>query len=70
MALCETRVTDILLQTGFDESLFLWSQPGDGLREVSDEPPHGETNEAGKGTLYNAQVSAVQWSPEEGSHRG
>lgn len=40
-------------QTGLDESFPLVSQPGDGLGEVSSEPPHGNSNECGKGTLWN-----------------
>ena len=56
----EARITDIVFQTGLDEFLLLLSQPGDGLREVSDEPPHGNANETGKGTLCNVQVSTTQ----------
>ena len=56
----ETGVTNILLQTGLDESFLLLSQPLDGLREVSNEPPHGNTNETGKCTLCDVQISTAQ----------
>ena len=56
----ETGITDVVLQTGLDEFLLLLSQPGDGLREVSDKPPHGNTNETGKGALCSVLVSTTQ----------
>ena len=58
----ETRVANILLQTGLDKSLLLVGQPGDGLRKVSNEPPHSNANNTSKGTLCNVQVSTAQIS--------
>jgi len=55
----ETGVTDIILQTGLDESLLFFSQPGHGLREISDEPPHSKTNDTGEETLCDVRVSTV-----------
>lgn len=57
--LIKTRVTNTLLQTGLDESLLFLSQTGNSLREVCDEPPHGNSNEAGKSTLCDIQVSTA-----------
>jgi hypothetical protein len=63
----ETGVTDVLLEACLDESFLLVSQPFDGLREVSNEPPHRNANETGEGTLYNVRISTAQLFSEEGN---